>query len=70
LGFYYRVMDEDEFQATSSDPQAVGKLFNGLARQRLSNWVDLAEERLMGTGIKCFVTGGNDDEPEVLEVMN
>jgi Icc-related predicted phosphoesterase len=69
LGFYYRVMDEDEFQSTSADPQAVSKLFNQLARQRLSNWVDLAEERLAGTGIKCFVTGGNDDEPEVLDVM-
>lgn len=69
LGFYYKVMEEDEFQATSANPQAVGRLFNDLARQRLSNWVDLAEERLRGTGIKCFVTGGNDDEPEVLEVM-
>jgi Icc-related predicted phosphoesterase len=29
--------------------------------------VDLAETRLNGTGIKCFVTGGNDDDPEVLE---
>jgi Icc-related predicted phosphoesterase len=69
LGFYYKVMEEDEFQAISADPQAVGRLFNDLARQRLSSWVDLAEERLRGTGIKCFVTGGNDDEPEVLDVM-
>ena len=69
LGFYYRVMDEDEFQAVSADPDAVSRLFNDLARQRLSNWVDLAEERPAGTGIKCFVTGGNDDEPEVLDVM-
>jgi Icc-related predicted phosphoesterase len=69
LGFYYKVMEEDEFQTISADPQAVSKLFNDLARQRLSSWVDLAEERLAGTGIKCFVTGGNDDEPEVLEVM-
>jgi len=69
LGFYYKVMDEDEFKETSADPQAVSQLFNDLARQRLSNWVDLAEERLRGIGIKCFVTGGNDDEPEVLDVM-
>src|SRR6266498_300527 len=69
LGFYYKVMEEEEFQTTSSNPEAVSELFNELARQRLSNWVDLAEERLAGTGIKCFVTGGNDDEPEVLEVM-
>jgi len=43
LGFYYKVMEEDEFQTTSADPQAVSKLFNYLAGQRLSNWVDLAE---------------------------
>jgi Icc-related predicted phosphoesterase len=69
LGFYYQVMDEEEYRTVSADPHAVSKLFNDLARQRLTNWVDLAEERLAGTGIKCFVTGGNDDEPEVLEVM-
>jgi len=69
LGFYYKLMEEDEFRETSADANAVSKLFNELARQRLSNWVDLAEERLAGTGIKCFVTGGNDDEPEVLDVM-
>ena len=69
LGFYYKIMEEYEFQTTSASPEIVNKLFNELARQRLSNWVDLAEERLAGTGIKCFVTGGNDDEPEVLEVM-
>jgi Icc-related predicted phosphoesterase len=51
------------------DPQAVSALFNELAKQKLINWVDLAEERLSGTGIKCFVTGGNDDEWEVLNVM-
>jgi Icc-related predicted phosphoesterase len=69
LGFYYKVMEQDEFQEISAHERSVGKLFNELARQRLSNWVDLAEERLAGTGIKCFVTGGNDDEPEVLDVM-
>jgi uncharacterized protein len=69
LGFYHKVMDEEEFQGISADPDAVGSLFNDLARRRLSSWVDLAEERLKGTGIKCFVTGGNDDEPAVLDVM-
>ena len=31
--------------------------------------MDLAETRLKGTGIRCFVTGGNDDDPEVLEAI-
>ncbi len=66
LGFYYQIMDEEEFRALSADENAVNELFHLLARQRLSNWVDLAEERLAGTGKKCYVTGGNDDDPEVL----
>lgn len=69
LGFYYKVMEEDEFKVLQADPQSVNALFNELARQKLVNWVSLAEERLRDTGIKCFVTGGNDDEWEVLNVM-
>lgn len=69
LGFYHQIMDEDEFQQLSSDANSVNQLFHELARKRLSAWVDLAEERLKGTGIKCFVTGGNDDDEEVLTAI-
>jgi Icc-related predicted phosphoesterase len=69
LGFYYKVMEQDEFQTLQADPKSVEALFNELARKKLSNWVDLAEERLNGSGIKCFVTGGNDDDPEVLSAI-
>ncbi len=70
LGFYSEIMDEDQFKEFQSDPQAVEKLFHEKARQRLEAWVDLAETRLSGTGIKCFVTGGNDDAPEVLQAIH
>ncbi len=66
LGFYHKIMDEEEFRTISADPKAVDHLFHEEARQKLSRWVDLAEERLNGTGIKCYVTGGNDDEWDVL----
>lgn len=69
LGFYYKVMDEAEFRALSADENAVNELFHQLARERLESWVDLAEERLAGTGKKCYVTGGNDDAPEVLSAI-
>lgn len=69
LGFYHKVMEEEEFAALSAQPQAINALFHEQARQRLSNWVDLAEERLKGTGIRCFVTGGNDDDEEVLTAI-
>lgn len=69
LGFYYKIMDEDEFRETHANEQRAGALFNDLARQKLNKWVELAEERLAGSGKKCFVTGGNDDDPEVLTVI-
>ena len=69
LGFYSQIMEEEEYKALAGQPDKVDKLFHILARERLASWVDLAETRLKGTGIKCFVTGGNDDDPEVLEAI-
>lgn len=69
LGFYSQIMDEDQYKALAEQPEEVDKLFHGLARERLASWIDLAETRLKGTGIKCYVTGGNDDDPEVLAAL-
>lgn len=70
LGFYHKIMDEDEFRLTQSDPKAIESLFHELARQRLEAWVELAETRLKDAGIKMFVTGGNDDDPQVLQAIH
>ena len=69
LGFYYKVLDEAEFQGIQGNQATIDELFHELARQRLESWIDLAETRLAGTGIRCYVTGGNDDDPEVLKVL-
>ncbi len=69
LGFYSKMMDEEEFRALQADPQAIDRLFHDLARRRLESWVTLAEERLRGSGIRCFITGGNDDFSDVLAVL-
>jgi Icc-related predicted phosphoesterase len=69
LGFYSKIMDEDEFRVLQADPQAVDGLFHTLAKERLLAWVQLAQERLADTGIRCFVTGGNDDYADVLAVL-
>jgi Icc-related predicted phosphoesterase len=69
LGFYSKVMDEDEYKTLQAEPQAVDSLFHALARERLLAWVELAQQRLAGTGIRCFITGGNDDYADVLAVL-
>lgn len=70
LGFYDVVMDEDEYRATQADPEAVEALFVRLATERVASWIDLAETRLAGTGIKVYATGGNDDLTEVMATMD
>src|SRR5262245_46215580 len=69
LGYYSKVMDEDEYEDIRSDAAAIDRLFHDLARERLASWIELAETRLAGSGVKCFVMGGNDDDPEVLELF-
>jgi Icc-related predicted phosphoesterase len=69
LGYYSKIMDEDEYQAIQGDATAVDRLFHDLARERLASWIELSETRLAGSGVKCFVIGGNDDDPEVLELF-
>lgn len=70
LGFYATVMDEDEYEATKTDPTAIDRLFVDLATERLLRWMDLAESKLAGTGIRCYATGGNDDVDEVMAAMD
>jgi Icc-related predicted phosphoesterase len=70
LGFYDVRMDEDEYLATQADPDSVERLFVRLATERLQRWIDLAESRLAGTGIKVYATGGNDDLTEVMATMD
>lgn len=70
LGFYDVRMDEDEYRATQADPAAVERLFVRLATERLERWIDLAESRLAGTGVRLYATGGNDDVTEVMATMD
>jgi uncharacterized protein len=70
LGTYTAVVSVEEYDALSADPGRVDALYHQLARERMAQWVEFAEERLEGTGIVCYVTGGNDDAPDILEPLS
>jgi Icc-related predicted phosphoesterase len=38
-------------------------------RETLARWLDLAEERLAGTGIRLYAMTGNDDPPELQAML-
>ena len=68
-GFYHRVVDRDGYEAMKADRMLVRSAFVDLATERLRSWIALAKERLAGTGVRLYLTGGNDDEPEVLQAL-
>src|SRR5438552_11687994 len=68
-GFYHQVMSQEQYAELNADPLAQRGAFIELAAGRLKRWIALAQERLAVPNARMFLTGGNDDEPEVLKVL-
>jgi uncharacterized protein len=64
-GLYPLRVSPEEVKAFDEDKGLVEKRFGQLAADRISSWLQIADERLRGTGIKCFVQPGNDDPYEI-----
>jgi len=60
-GYYPYLTSETELSELSTDRDKVNKLFSELMLETVRRWVKIAEERLRGTGISCYITPGNDD---------
>ena len=69
LGFYHITVSEEALGDMQSDQSKVDETFKQLAHERLQRWIAMADERLAGTEIKCYVTGGNDDPQDLLDVL-
>ena len=69
MGFYpYRTTDE-ELDHTWDDPAAVHRVFLDLMRDSLERWMTWAEQKIAGTGVRVYVMTGNDDPPELRELL-
>jgi len=55
--------------AELSDESKLHRVFLQLIRESLERWISIAEERLKDTGIRCFIMPGNDDPPQVGEIL-
>ena len=70
LGFYWREMEPDEYREYEGNQDRIDDLFDVLAKERLAEWIALAEERLADTHVRVFLCGGNDDTDEVLSALD
>lgn len=67
-GQYPYVGDRHELEALE-DEEHRDVVFRAAVVDGIRRWVRLAEERLEGTGIRCFITPGNDDYFEIDEPL-
>ncbi|HWF74269.1 MAG TPA: hypothetical protein VG186_13045 [Solirubrobacteraceae bacterium] len=68
-GSYARLSSLEEREELARDPAAFERAFNEAIRERVEQWVALADERLSGSGIACFVMLGNDDDEELADIL-
>jgi Icc-related predicted phosphoesterase len=68
-GAYYFRTTKKEYEELNENQNARMELFRQLMKNRIIEWLSLAEERLKGTNIGVYITGGNDDYPEIEDVL-
>jgi Icc-related predicted phosphoesterase len=68
-GYYPLRMNVETLQELDQDPLKRAECFQQVMLEGVDRWMGLAAEKLRGTGIRCFVCPGNDDEMEVDEVI-
>ena len=68
-GAYTRRMRPDEHEHLTAHPEAVEELFAELMRATLRRWLEFANQRLAGSGVRILTAPGNDDPFLVDDVL-
>jgi uncharacterized protein len=69
VGQYPYVGEQDEIAALEEEEHRA-PAFTRAVVEGMERWMSLADERLEGTGIQCYVTPGNDDFWEIDPVID
>jgi Icc-related predicted phosphoesterase len=68
-GYYPYLTTLEEIAELNQAPGKVDELFLTQALRTLENWLEIAERKLKDSHIRCYVCPGNDDMPEVDEII-
>jgi uncharacterized protein len=68
-GYYPLQMSVERLHELDADASKRAECFQEVMLAGVERWMNLAGEKLRGTGIRCFVCPGNDDEMEVDDVV-
>jgi Icc-related predicted phosphoesterase len=68
-GYYPYRTTPDEIAELSAHPERVDEIFASEVLKRAGQWLTYADEKLAGTGIRCYVSPGNDDMFELDDLI-
>jgi uncharacterized protein len=68
-GYYPFRTDPDQMSELTESEELRNELFHKEMLGTVERWMRMADEKLEGTGIDCFVSPGNDDQFEVDEII-
>ncbi len=68
-GQYSFVTTPGELEEIAADKAKQEAVFDSEMKSVLSSWLSLAEERLEGSGARCYISPGNDDKLEIDQVL-
>jgi len=69
MGAYSFRTTQNEVEELRANPQKVKERFNGLMAERLTSWVKMADEVSKTSGVRIYMSGGNDDEYFVEDIL-
>ncbi len=69
-GYYASQLKEEEYKQLSENPEKLKDLFLEMQLKVLRRWINMAEEKLKGTNVGFYVTGGNDDPIEIEKILD
>jgi hypothetical protein len=68
-GYYPYPTSPDQFERLQASKDLVNELFSKVMADGVKRWVGIAEQRLKGTGVKCYISPGNDDRFDIDEPL-
>ncbi len=69
VGYYAVRVTEAERAAMEADPALVKRAFDEQIQRRVREWMELAAERLEGSGVPVYLMPGNDDDFEIDPIL-
>jgi Icc-related predicted phosphoesterase len=69
-GAYPFVTTQEELVALEADRDLADALLGRLTIERVRCWCGIAEERLRRAGVRCFISAGDSDKPEIAKVLH